>query len=70
MGAGDSMTGGIAYMLEKGVSLREAVRFGVACGTAATMNAGMQLFKKEDVLKLYDWINHHSRKKALHFENS
>ena len=57
VGAGDSMVGGIAWMIEQGKSLSEMVRFGVACGTAATMNAGTQLFKKEDVLKLYEWIN-------------
>ena len=70
VGAGDSMVGGMAWMLEQGASLREVVRFGVACGTDATMNEGTQLFKKEDVWKLYDWINHHSRKRAAAFENT
>lgn len=60
VGAGDSMVAGMAWMLEQGKSLSEMVRFGVACGTAATMNAGTQLFKKEDVLKLYEWISQHS----------
>ena len=60
VGAGDSMVGGMAWMLEQDKSLLEMVRFGVACGTAATMNAGTQLFKKEDVYKLYEWINLHS----------
>jgi 6-phosphofructokinase 2 len=62
VGAGDSMVAGITWMLAQGKSLREAVRFGVACGTGATMNAGTQLFKKADVEKLYDWINKHVRK--------
>lgn len=70
VGAGDSMVGGMAWMLEQGASLREVVRFGVACGTAATMNSGTQLFKKEDALRLYEWINQHSRKKATAFENA
>ena len=60
VGAGDSMVGGMAWMLEQGKSLSEIARFGVAWGTAATMNAGTQLFKKEDVLKLCEWINQHS----------
>ncbi|HET9056336.1 MAG: 1-phosphofructokinase family hexose kinase [Sediminibacterium magnilacihabitans] len=60
VGAGDSMVGGMAWMLEKGKPLLEMVRFGVACGTAATMNSGTQLFKKEDVYRLYQWINQHS----------
>ncbi|MFT4152921.1 1-phosphofructokinase family hexose kinase [Parafilimonas sp.] len=62
VGTGDSMVAGMAWMLEQGKSLSEMVRFGVACGTAATMNAGTQLFKKEDVYKLYDWINRNSEK--------
>lgn len=59
VGAGDSMVAGMAWMMEQGKSLSEMVRFGVACGTAATMNEGTQLFKKEEVLKLYEWINQH-----------
>ena len=61
VGAGDSMVAGMAWMLEQGKSFSEMVRFGVACGTAATMNAGTQLFQKEDVFKLYEWINQHGR---------
>ncbi len=56
VGAGDSMVAGMVWMLSQGRSLRETVRFGVACGTAATMNPGTQLFKKEDVYRLYKWI--------------
>ncbi|SHN28445.1 1-phosphofructokinase family hexose kinase [Chitinophaga sp. CF418] len=57
VGAGDSMVGGMAWMLDKGEPLLAVAKFGVACGTAATMNAGTQLFKKEDVYRLYEWIN-------------
>ena len=56
VGAGDSMVAGIVWMLEKGESLEEAVRFGVACGTAATINSGTQLFKQEDAWQLYEWM--------------
>jgi 6-phosphofructokinase 2 len=55
-GAGDSMIAGIVYMLEQNKSMLDAVRFGVACGTAATMNTGTRLFEKEQALKLYEWI--------------
>lgn len=61
VGAGDSMLGGMAWMLEQGATLKEVVRFGVACGTAATMNTGSQLFKKENVLEIYKWIDEHSK---------
>lgn len=57
IGAGDSMVGGMAWMLESGATLSEMARFGVACGTAATMRAGTQLFDKEDVFRLYKWLN-------------
>ena len=49
VGAGDSMVAGIVYSLSLKKSLQEAVRYGVACGTAATMNAGTELCRKEDV---------------------
>ncbi len=57
VGAGDSMVAGITYSLQKNLSLQEAIRFGVACGSAATMNEGTQLFKKSDAERLYATIN-------------
>lgn len=53
VGAGDSMVAGITYSLQKGWALREAIRFGVACGSAATMNEGTQLFRREDAERLF-----------------
>lgn len=53
VGAGDSMVAGIVISLSKGMSLLDAVRYGVASGTAATMNPGTQLCKLEDAEKLY-----------------
>jgi 6-phosphofructokinase 2 len=69
VGAGDSTVAGMVWMLSQGKSLREVVRFGVACGSAATMNAGSQLFKKEDALRLFDWINLHAEKYSLNLDN-
>jgi 6-phosphofructokinase 2 len=68
VGAGDSMVAGMVWMLEQGKSLSEMVRFGVACGTAATMNPGTQLFKKEDVYRLYDWINKYAEKYRMNLD--
>jgi 6-phosphofructokinase 2 len=68
VGAGDSMVAGMVWMLEQGKSLSEMVRFGVACGTAATMNPGTQLFKKEDVYRLYDWINKYAEKYKMNLD--
>ena len=54
VGAGDSMVAGIVFSLLRGVSLTEAIRYGVACGTAATLNPGTALCRKEDVDNLYE----------------
>lgn len=56
VGAGDSMVAGLACMLEQQRPLSEVIRFGVACGTAATMSPGTRLFKKADVYRLYEWL--------------
>jgi len=53
VGAGDSMVAGMVYMLQQNRSLKEVIQFGVACGSAATMNEGTHLFNKEDAEKLY-----------------
>ncbi len=57
VGAGDSMVAGMVWTLSQGKTVREAVRMGVACGTAATMNPGSELFHVPDVNSLLDWIN-------------
>lgn len=54
VGAGDSMVAGMTYMLQKGEPLQKVIRFGVCCGSAATMNLGTELFKAEDVWRLYN----------------
>ena len=56
VGAGDSMVAGIVLSLSKGWSLVQAVQFGVACGTAATMNRGTELCRKEDAERLHNII--------------
>lgn len=53
VGAGDSMVGGMVWALSQNKSLKEVIQWGVSCGTAATMNEGTQLFKLEDVEKLF-----------------
>jgi 6-phosphofructokinase 2 len=56
VGAGDSMVAGMVMRLAQGNSLIDAVRYGVACGTAAVMTEDTQLCNKEDVEELYGWI--------------
>lgn len=57
VGAGDSMVAGIVYSLSGGKNLEQALQYGVACGTAATMNTGTELCKKKDADFLYTLIN-------------
>jgi len=49
VGAGDSMVGGMVWALSQNKTLKEVIQMGVCCGSAATMNEGTQLFKREDV---------------------
>lgn len=56
VGAGDSMVGGMVWALSQNKSLKEVIRWGVACGSAATMNEGTQLFKGEDAKRLFNWL--------------
>ena len=53
VGAGDSMVAGITYSLLQGRNWEEALKFGVACGTAATQNEGTRLFDKKEAWRLY-----------------
>jgi 6-phosphofructokinase 2 len=57
VGAGDSMVAGLVYFLSLGKSPAEAVRYGVACGTAATMNAGTALCTKADADHLFNLVH-------------
>jgi 6-phosphofructokinase 2 len=53
VGAGDSMVGGMVWALSQNKPLKEVIQWGVCSGTAATMNEGTQLFREEDVEKLF-----------------
>lgn len=53
VGAGDSMLAGIVMYLSARKDIEEAVRYGIACGTAATLREGTQLCSMADAEKLY-----------------
>ena len=57
VGAGDSMVAGIVHSLSLGRSITESVKYGVSCGTAATMNPGTELCHMNDVEKIYSQIS-------------
>jgi 6-phosphofructokinase 2 len=56
VGAGDSMVAGLVLSFSQGKSLSDSLRYGIACGTAATLNEGTELCRKEDVEKLYPLV--------------
>jgi 6-phosphofructokinase 2 len=57
VGAGDSMVAGILIALQKKLSWRDVLRYGVAAGTAATMNAGAELCTRENVEKVRSFLS-------------
>ena len=56
VGAGDSLVGGLIFSLSNNKPLEEAIRYGVACGTSATISPGIELCRKEDADHLYSLI--------------
>ena len=60
VGAGDSMVAGIVYSLSSGLSLFQALQYGVASGTAATLRPGTELCDKEHADELYNTIQKQS----------
>lgn len=57
VGAGDSMVAGLILSLSRDEDIRDAVKWGVAAGTAATMTPGTELCRKKDVEKIFRWLN-------------
>ncbi len=56
VGAGDSMVGGIVLSLSRNEGFYKALQLGVATGTAATMNEGTSLCKKENVDQILEFF--------------
>lgn len=52
VGAGDSLVAGLLLELSRGASLRDAVAFGVAAGSASVMAIGTELCRLSDVERL------------------
>ncbi|XTZ40551.1 6-phosphofructokinase II [Salmonella enterica] len=56
VGAGDSMVGAMTLKLSQNAPLDDMVRFGVAAGSAATINQGTRLCALNDTQKIYDYL--------------
>lgn len=57
VGAGDSMVGAMVLKLAAGASLTEMVRYGVAAGSAATINAGTRLCARDETNTIYQYLS-------------
>lgn len=54
VGAGDSMVAGMVWALCQGWAHEQVLKFGVACGTATTINEGTSLCQKEDIDSIFE----------------
>lgn len=54
VGAGDSMTAGMAIAFNEGMTFEAALRLGSACGTATSMTSGTKLCEADAVYRLLD----------------
>jgi 6-phosphofructokinase 2 len=57
IGAGDSMVAGLIYAIQNNCSAELMLKWGVACGVAATMNEGTGLANKENIDKVFTMLN-------------
>jgi 6-phosphofructokinase 2 len=55
-GAGDSFLGAMVWSLAQGMSVIDGLRYAVAAGSAAVLNAGTQLCQADDVHALYPQV--------------
>jgi 6-phosphofructokinase 2 len=60
VGAGDSMVAAMVLALSRGDHPKVALKWGVAAGTAATITPGTELCRKDDVNRIFNWINKRS----------
>ncbi|EQA4286610.1 6-phosphofructokinase II [Cronobacter dublinensis] len=58
VGAGDSMVGAMTLRLAQDAPLLDMVRYGVAAGSAATINQGTRLCSQENTVRIYHWLKH------------
>jgi len=58
VGAGDSMVGAMTLRLAQDAPLLDMVRYGVAAGSAATINQGTRLCSQENTDRIYHWLKH------------
>ncbi|MFM9915633.1 MAG: 1-phosphofructokinase family hexose kinase [Rhizobacter sp.] len=56
IGAGDSFVGGLVWALDRGDSIEQALRYGMAAGAGALLSPGTALCEAADVQRLHDQV--------------
>jgi 6-phosphofructokinase 2 len=56
LGAGDALIGGLVFALNEGADFRDALKLGVSCGTASTLNLGYASCLREDIYEIQKQI--------------
>ncbi len=56
VGAGDTMVAGMVKAMLQGWEWKDVLKYGIAAGTATTMNSGTELCKKVDVERLFTFL--------------
>ena len=56
VGAGDTMVAGMVLAMLNKYKWQDVLRYGIAAGTATTMNSGTELCKKNDVDRLFSYL--------------
>ncbi len=64
VGAGDSFTAAITLALARGAGLEDALRWGVAAGTAAVICSGTARIRRSDVEKQYNQLSQRNMRAA------
>jgi len=59
VGAGDSFLGAMVWALAQGMSIPEAMRYGVAGGSGALLNPGTELCHADDIHRLHPKVSVH-----------
>lgn len=56
VGAGDSVVGGMVWALERGLSIEQALRYGIACATATIINPHGEMGRAADIESMLNQV--------------
>jgi fructose-1-phosphate kinase PfkB-like protein len=56
VGAGDALAAALVWAMEQGYDIQEAVRWGVAAGTASAMKPGLSFADREETAQILERV--------------